>query len=244
MKIIGYSERGVLNAILFEIGFSLNSSELVSRLLNRASFPFCTLPSVPINHVTTLVEQSFSDFGDADAVLLVDAGETKFAVFAEAKVKSSQTARWKIQEAFGKFRNGLEAKLGSSNIFTQLYHKVCLTKGMMCPDTDALHVGLKFPGCSTKPTRRIGSNCVVLRAVELVRPYARDAYYLAIVPDTPANVDNFFRDELRPLVVSELEEWDVTRWGFLCWSDIYEFCKAEELHRSLEVLDFNRGQIW
>jgi hypothetical protein len=86
MRIIGYSERGAVNALLYEIAYAPNSAELLQRLLARARFPLAGGPG-PVETATVLMEQSLSDFGDADAILLLDGSGGKSAVFLEAKVK-------------------------------------------------------------------------------------------------------------------------------------------------------------
>ncbi|OFV68089.1 MAG: hypothetical protein SCAL_000729 [Candidatus Syntrophoarchaeum caldarius] len=54
-----------------------------------------------------MIEQSFSDFGDADAVILVNNQGDKEAVFIEAKVKTSQKPYWSILEEFEDFKIGI-----------------------------------------------------------------------------------------------------------------------------------------
>ena len=117
------------------------------------------------------IEQSLSDFGDADAIVLIDRTEGgKSAVFIEGKVKSSQAATWTLTEQFETFRLGLDSKVSSSNLFTQLYHKVRFVEAARCGDKNALHTGVPFPTCSSKQLRRIGKNPVVLRATEAIAP--------------------------------------------------------------------------
>jgi hypothetical protein len=53
----------------------------------------------------------------------------------------------------------------------------------------------------------------VLRLVETIAPYAGDAYYLAIVPDSPQNIRAFVSETLAQFAHDGLELWDVSRWG-------------------------------
>jgi hypothetical protein len=69
MQVIGYSERGVLNSRLYEIAYSSAPSQLLSDLVSRMVFPF-TESRPPLAEADVLVEQSISDFGDADALIL------------------------------------------------------------------------------------------------------------------------------------------------------------------------------
>jgi hypothetical protein len=192
---------------------------------------------------TVLVEQSLSDFGDADAILLLDRQGAKSAVFLEAKVKTAQAAAWRLQDEFAQFQAGLKSTLNSSNLFTQLYHKVRFVEAARSGDGRALVSGVAFPSCSTKKRRRIGDNPVVLQAVKEITPYLGDVSYVAIVPDVRNEVERFRRDVLDPFRPPGLDRWDTTRWGFLCWSEVRSFCESEGLRRTVEVLDFNRVQI-
>ena len=65
MRVIGYSERRVLNALLYEISYSPAPSQLLSDLISHMVFPF-TESRPPTTEADALIEQSFSDFGDAD----------------------------------------------------------------------------------------------------------------------------------------------------------------------------------
>ena len=240
MNILGYSERGAINSLMFEIAFSPDPKILLRRLLDRAMFLGCAPPREEIQMATALIEQSLSDFGDADAVLLLERVHLKSAVFVEGKVKSSQTKSWTLSDQFAAFEQGLASTLSSSNLFAQLYHKVRFAHAAAA---DALLQGVNFPQCSSKRVRHIGSNPVVRRAVEMMKPYVGNSYYLGIVPDSPQNVHTFVAETLAPFAHTALEHWDVSRWGFLCWSDVHDFCAAEGLTRTQRVLEFNQGQI-
>lgn len=244
MKVLGYSERGAVNSLVFEIAYSAQPTTLLERLLEHALFPVGYQLAKPISCATVLVEQSLSDFGDADAILLLDSDGAKSAMFIEAKVKSSQAGCWSIKEEFAKFQDGLLSTVSSSNLFTQLYHKIRFAEAACSKGQQLLHAGIAFPGCSTKGVRRIGSNRVVLRAVEMIVPYLERVWYMALVPDSASNIDPFIRDVLRTFKPTELEAWDTSRWGFLCWSDVHEFCRSEGLNRTAAVLDFNESQIY
>ena len=94
MQVIGYSERGVLNALLYEISYSSAPSELLSDLVSHMVFPF-TGSRPPTAEADVLIEQSFSDFGDADALILFDKDVApSCSIFVEAKVSGGRrTAR-------------------------------------------------------------------------------------------------------------------------------------------------------
>lgn len=71
VEIVGYSERGLLNPLFYEIRSSPSSLQLLANLLSLIYFPRVGV-DFRIRGAKILIEQSFSDFGDADAVLLID----------------------------------------------------------------------------------------------------------------------------------------------------------------------------
>ena len=124
IEILGYSERGVINALFYDILNSPNQTKLISDLLELANEEF----DFNISKCKILIEQSFSDFGDSDVLLLVENNGKKQAIFLEAKVKTFN-GKWDIVKEFTKFkdlkgkdRNGNKI-IPTSNLFTQLYFK-------------------------------------------------------------------------------------------------------------------------
>jgi len=118
MEILGYSERGLINSLFYELKYSPNNLQLLNSLLSLVSFPYQKV-NFQISEAKILIEQSFSDFGDADLVLLVSNFKSKQVIFIEAKVKTYQRDYWNILE---EFKRGVEKdKVSSSNLFVQLY---------------------------------------------------------------------------------------------------------------------------
>jgi len=165
MEIIGYSERGLLNSLFYEIMYSKNNLELFNEFLSLISFPYDSV-YFNVNDAKILVEQSFSDFGDADSVVLLDNSQSKQCVFIEAKVKTSQRKTWSIEKEFETFIEGSnQGKVSSSNLFVQLYYKVRLIKALQ--NKTLFQKGVSFPEClltKSKRVRKIGNNKVVLEA--------------------------------------------------------------------------------
>ena len=172
MKVYGYSERGAVNALAYEIAGSPEPEGLLEQLLSLAIFPKPFRPTFSITQATLLIEQSFSDFGDADLVVLARNAQASFGAFLECKVKTYGRRCWRLTEEFERFVKGTEIGLDSSNLFTQLYHKQrmvqCIAIGVQ-----GLVAGVPFPCCSSKVGRKIGQNGVVLRAVQIVAEYVQ-----------------------------------------------------------------------
>ena len=241
MKIYGYSERGMLNALLYEIGHAKNSNELFGLLLAEAIFPLTD--NAPLSgSASLLIEQSFYQFGDADTVALIESPASKSTIFIEAKVKTSQSSNWRLSTEFGEFKKGTEKTVSSSNLFTQIYHKQQMMSALKSGGIDLLREGVPFPEWSSRDIRKIGENEVVLCAVKRIQQHAQNDFYLMLIPDTSENAEQFFSETLREN--SDFLQSDITRWGYLTWEKVHAFCKKHRLKDSLEVFDYNKGQIF
>ena len=275
MEVIGYSERGVINSLIYNIFYNENNLEKIKRFLSMICLP--NLENIEnniiisdfsnINKARILIEQSFSDFGDCDIVILVEktinSEPVKQAIFIEAKVKTDTTESWSICKEFkkfDKFRNKKVAegkKVYDSTLFFQLYSKVMLVElakkghnnisGVIC------NGGFLAKGGNASSSRKIGSNKIVIKAFDEIIKYSNDnALFITIFPDSRTNLMNFFNDYNRwwPLCESErqcINSFDtdyIQRWGFIPWENIPEFCCQNHLTDALDVFDFNDGQIY
>jgi len=70
MEILGYSERGVINSLFYEVKFSQNNLQHLSDFLSKISFPYREV-EFKLRDAMVMIELSFSDFGDALFVALV-----------------------------------------------------------------------------------------------------------------------------------------------------------------------------
>jgi len=256
MEIIGYSERGLINWLLYEIKFSQNNLQLFSDFLSLVFFPYRAV-NFQISDAKILIEQSFSDFGDVDAVVLVKNKSRKQAIFIEAKVSAFKN--WQILTEFEKFTKTLEkirekikrnedaqkikCKL-TSNLFTQLYLKTRMVKTLQKGDVAQLQKGIQFPKVSSKKYRKIGNNKVVLKAVNQLKGYCKHAFFIALVPDDVSNLRNFYQGTLKDYSPEGFQEWDIRNWGYVTWAQVEEFCKRYDLEGTLKAFEWNEGQIY
>lgn len=246
VEIRGYSERGLLNALFYEIRSRPDSLRLLGEFMSLLFFPRASISFRPTS-AKILIEQSFSGFGDADCVLLIDNQDARQSVFIEAKVKTSQRESWSIEGEFGRFEELIKqtrSRRLSSNLFMQLYHKVRLVRALQSGGITLLQKGIPFPKCSRKRIRKIGHNEVVLRAVEMLRQYSDDAFFVALVPDDVTTVKAFFDDILKNYKPFGFERWEVSNWGHVSWAEVEDFCRAHGLAETLKVFKFNEGQIY
>ena len=244
MEILGYSERGLINSLCYELKYSPDNLQLLNNLLSLISFPYRTV-NFQISEAKILIEQSFSDFGDADLVLLVNNIKSKQVIFIEAKVKTYQRVCWNIFEEFEEFKGGIEKdKVSSSNLFVQLYHKVRLIKALQTGSIKQLQNGVQFPRCSSKSHRKIGNNQVVLKAVNQLMGYHNEVLFIALLPEKDSNLRNFYNNTLKDYSPEGFQEWDVRDWGYVSWIQVEEFCRRNNLKGALKNIEWNEGQIY
>jgi hypothetical protein len=103
---------------------------------------------------------------------------------------------------------------------------------------------VQFPRCSSKIYRKIGNNKVVLKAVNQLMGYCKDALFIALAPDDVSNLRNFYADTLKNYSHEEFQEWDIRNWGYLSWAQVEEFCKRYNLEGTLKIFKWNEGQIY
>jgi hypothetical protein len=249
MKVFGYSERGAINALIYEIAFSTKPETLIHRFFKRTQWPLCLTPPTHIYTAkckTILIEQSLSDFGDADIIFLFEAFGKKSCVFLEAKCGDNWSIRKEWSKFIYQFINNIRGKGLTSNIFCQLYFKQRLTDALV--RNEDIHIGLKFDGplstIRSNGCRKIGTNLIVQDSVEFIKLYLLDAYYLMLIPQIES------QKSIR-LIFKEINKykntprgWGLSKWGIISWRDIEEFCKEEELKHTLSILKFNNGQIY
>jgi hypothetical protein len=105
----GYSERGMVNALCNDICREWDGNtemEVLKAFLDLCEFPL--LGDKPdfsgLKEATLIVEQSFSDFGDLDLLILLDYRDgRKRAVLAEAKVATDTGNPVTIQDQWDDF---------------------------------------------------------------------------------------------------------------------------------------------
>ena len=247
MEILGYSERGAINAIFFEIAYNMKAQEAFEALL------VSTLPDISNGESrkdfkidSILIEQSFSEFGDADVVLLCQCGKRKISIFVEAKVKHDQSSKWNIKKQLEIFCLGTSDQVDSSNLFAQLYHKMRMMGGLKRFGLEQFkNEEIGFPAWSSITKRKIGSNQIVLKAIKRLADYMDISYYLAIIPEKDLKEDVFKKDEMqKEFIKCGIKDWQTNMFCMLTWQEIHRLCEENHLEYPLKVLKFNEGQIY
>jgi hypothetical protein len=250
MQLLGYSERGFLNAFFYGVFHHPNPSEIIKAFLDSAHWPvLATRPSV-IDVVavdTILIEQSFSQFGTAEVLILVSTPQEKIAFFCEAK----RGNEWGLKAEWNAFKDNFQRSLGGevSNVFKQVYLKQRLVQALAAGDD--LDTGIEFDGDLRTGRgdrrRRIGKNKVVERAVGKLKPYVESAYYLTLTPE-PWRDETTLLQEIQdfdpPPNDPKPRDWDITRWGVISLRDMVQLCRDRHLDHAAAVADFNDGQLF
>jgi len=251
MDIKGYSERGMVNSLFYEMGCREDGNNLLDEFISLIKFPKY-YQGFKITGGSIYIEQSFSDFGTADAVVFVENLYKKQSLFIEAKVKTESKKVWAIKDEFEGFSKGIKdynylmekGAVHYSNLFTQLYYKQRMVKAVQREGKAGIKRGVSFHECFGKKKRRIGSNKIVLKAVEELLLYMDESFFVLLVPDTEKNLEKFFRDIKFNYGSSELKEWDISNWGYLTWGAVEKFCERNKMTNTLENFEHNRGQIY
>lgn len=230
MKILGYSERGIINSLIFSIGEDIDyMNQFVELITLRAPFEL----GEPISY-TILLEQSFSQFGDADLVIIIhykhyenlkdENPEDKKVLFIEGKVKTFK-GNWNIVNEFNKFDKGEKYPGSSSNLFFQLYLKKLMIDNWQVINKDPKSgIASKF-----ERQRKIGENGIVRKAFNLIA--CKEAYYIGLIPTSQDNIDKFKKDNNSGL-------------HFLSWEKVHKFCNDHDLKKVLEIFEHNDEQIY
>jgi hypothetical protein len=237
MSIIGYSERGILNSIAY---FLDANSQHIYNFIKTLEIP---LPNND-NDYRIFIEQSFSDFGDSDLIIIITNknSKKKTVIFIECKIKTSQGA-FRISSELKRLYKALsksEKIRGiSSNLFVQLYYKHLLikTNGDSSNDNSVNKIFKKSNGTP----RVLGGNTIIGKAFNEIKNADR-YYYAAIIPTDPNEMNiKLFREKMR--LLNEYLRMDDSIY-LSYWGDIENYFKNINATKVLEVFNYNEGQIY
>lgn len=231
MKILGYSERGIINSLIFSIG---EDEELMDGFISKINIPEIESLKDKVKDYTILLEQSFSRFGDSDLVIVIEYEEPQKnkVIFIEGKVNTFN-GRWNIQSQFDKYlrplngANFIKTSDYWSNLFSQLDLKKLLIENWSKIVTDKeFEINTAYLG-----NRKIGSNGIVLNALQFVECNISDAYFVGLIPSTEVEIKEF-------------KKRDNTGNYYISWEKVHEFCKEYKLEKVLDIFEYNKGQIY
>lgn len=239
MAIYGYSERGIINSILFSIG---DNVQLMTAFIHSMNIPSPFEIDTPIGY-DILLEQSFSRFGSADLVIIIKYDEEPLhnkVVFIEGKVKTSQKTYWNLKGQYEEFEKRNPKK--SSNLFFQLHLKKLLFSNAEKIDR-ALKVKKELVINEEwyRTERKIGKNTIVEKAFDLIN--CSEAFYIGIIPSSIDDIKTF----LKKVKKSENDPI-VKHIHLVSWHTVQKFCELE-IYKSYFAnvklnFEYNEGQIF
>ena len=208
MEIIGYSERGVMNALFYGIALDKDSQKAnvaMNKILHLGGF------EGDYTDFKIYVEFSLSEFGSPDLVFTAsNSNGEKEVFFVEAKVsagsyydivKQRKHHIEYIEHPYeSKYANG-----HSSNLFFQLKEKYMLFK--YGPQTE-------FVG----RVRQLGNNDVVCRFYNDITSGVENAHYMAIIPEQ-GNSKYQSGKFITEKIIAEMDDAMVI--NLVSWEDIY-----------------------
>ena len=172
--ITGYSERGVMNAILHSIGDDKSEVENFLQTITKTK-------DLKINgDYYIYIEHSLSEFGGPDTIIIAD----NVVYFIEFKV-CADTKSWKLEKQFKNFTD----KYDASNIFYQLYLKKSLFDIRLSLTQDGWKDKYFKDKDGVVKSRKIGKHKLVNRLMEHIKS-CETAKYIGIVPEATNTTTN------------------------------------------------------
>ena len=191
MKIVGYSERGAMNALFYGIA-QADDKKAFAEFLKIIGIDY------HVSDVEFFMEFSLSEFGSPDLLVTFNAKDQKHIqkhiLFIEAKTSCGK--KYELEKAFENFKRTKVRKPGySSNLYYQLSMKYLFFKNL--PNSIDKNGIEDLDG----RTHKIGDNFVVKAICDKIKD-CKVAHYIAIVPksdipsDAPKYVKHIFWEEL------------------------------------------------
>jgi hypothetical protein len=239
MAIYGYSERGIINSIIFSIG---DNVQLMNAFISSMNIPGLFDIETAIGY-DILLEQSFSKFGSADLVIIIKYDKqcrNNKVLFIEGKVKTSQKAYWNLESQYKEFEKKKPEK--SSNLFFQLHLKKLLFSNAVEIDK-ALKVKKEVVISEQwyGTNRKIGKNTIVEKAFDMIN--CSDAFYIGIVPSSIDDIETFLKE-----VKKSEDDPIVKHIHLVSWHTVQDFCELEKYKRYFANVklnfEYNKGQIF
>lgn len=231
MKILGYSERGIINSLIFSIG---EKKELMNAFIGKIAIPEIELLRDSVKDYTILLEQSFSRFGDSDLVIIIEYEKPikNKVLFIEGKVNTFKGS-WNIQSQFDKYiepindENIIKPTNYWSNLFSQLHLKKLLIENWnSIVFEDDFEINTAYLG-----NRKIGSNGIVMSALQFIKCDISDAYFVGLIPSAESEIEKFQQNHN-------------TGNYYISWGKVHQFCKDYKLEKVLDIFNYNEGQIY
>jgi hypothetical protein len=250
MAVLGYSERGIFNSIVYYLdGKPSETRGFLEQLKISLDADY--------TNFTFLVEASFSDFGEPDLTVIAEntVGE-KVVIFIEGKTITNDNP-FSVAKAFQKLKAAIEeynrdpknndhsrTKTGS-NLFTQLYYKYELVNSLD-NNTSADRMSDVFKKKKGN-SRKTGDRQVVKLARNAISS-AKHYYYAAVLPNYAEEVTpKIFADYFSKLDDSGINNFvSAEKATIVCgyWEKIDKYFTKIGAETVMENFKHNKGQIY
>lgn len=218
MEIIGYSERGAMNALFYWMAFK-NDENGMKKFLELAGIENLN----EFSNFKIYNEFSLSEFGEPDLVVVATRGSVNVVFFIEAKVTACQ--RFRISSALKEYE---KENPDSSNLFYQLKQKKAFfeIKDYIPNHIEKVEEKIK----TMMGPRKIGNNPIVRTFVDELKK-CTEAEYIAIIPDVSCED------------VSWKEKNPIDNLRIVYWEDLYRILGIQAGYIPFkETMEYNQGK--
>lgn len=237
IEVYAYSERGIINSIIYELFYS-NGHSKITAILDMIK------PPIEVGKIINLkifIEQSFSGFGAPDLIFFIKNDKNKnIAIIIEAKVRAEKK-NWNLNEQLKDLKKRIEKKKYiASNLFSQLYLKQRLFQAIK--NNEDLNNRIQLPLEFSTTAGKLGNNVVVNKAFDMLRNLD-DFYLIMLIPQHKKGIKDFF-NELSNIeyLTDTYEGFDVNKIHYLSFEELKDYCK-DNLVNSAKIFDYNGKQI-
>ena len=219
MEIYGYSERGAINALFYEMALRKDSEQEFVKFLEKANVSNAS----EYHNFELYNECSLSRFGSPDLVVVAKRNGVSVVFFIEGKV--SECSGFRMKTVIKEYKK----KSDSSNLLIQIRQKQnFFNSRYLFPDSENAVKKENLIETSLGP-RSIGNNPIVRKFVDKIKK-CQEAKYIAIVPDIN-NEDGDWKKKLDEEGFNELL--------IISWETIRDNFKSYKLLK--DTLEFNEG---
>ena len=225
-KIIGYSERGLMNALVYSAEPGMRQGHLLGDVLVRAgvttSEKFAEITAgVPRRLFEVYPEHSLSVSGTPDIMVLLGNQKHRSLVFIEGKVGGGKLA--KELKDYAAVQRGRKLKNEASNLFVQLARKMKLVT--------ALQGRVRTNSPLVKEVSE-----EIQKTISLQKKYSGkvDFHFIGLIPDAPAAEVAEALEVLRTALSENFTGTDLKgRVRLLTWSELKPLKKKSTLFREV-----------
>jgi len=241
IEVYTYSERGIINSIIYELFYS-NDYSKITAILDMIEPPMAI---GKIINLKIFIEQSFSGFGDPDLIFLIKNEDKDIAIFIEAKVRAAKKD-WNLDNQLKQLKKQLKkfrekkSEYITSNLFSQLYLKQRLFQAIK--NNEDLNGRIQLPLGFSPKAGKLGDNVVVNKAFNMLGKLD-DFYLVMLIPQHKEGIKDFFNELSNIEYLTETYEgFDVNKIHYLSFEELKDYCK-DNLVNSAKIFDYNGEQI-